>query len=79
MKGNKSVPTRLVIIPDEPEYKQGDVNGDGNVDVDDVNILINVILGRDDADKYGTRADVNGDSGVDVSDVNTLINLVLGK
>ncbi|MBR1882336.1 MAG: hypothetical protein IJ808_04875 [Muribaculaceae bacterium] len=58
---------------------QGDVNGDGEVDVNDVNILINIVLGKDDASKYGNRANVDGVGDVDVTDVNTLINLVLGK
>ncbi|MBR1882829.1 MAG: family 10 glycosylhydrolase [Muribaculaceae bacterium] len=63
-------------------YKEGitgDVNGDGEVDVNDVNILINIILGRDSADNYAGRANVNGVGDVDVSDVNVLINAVLGK
>ncbi|MBR1882515.1 MAG: hypothetical protein IJ808_05795, partial [Muribaculaceae bacterium] len=60
-------------------YKQGDVNGDGEVDVNDVNILINIVLGKDDASQYGGRANVDGAGDVDVTDVNTLINLVLGK
>ena len=57
----------------------GDVNGDGEVDVNDVNILINIILGTDDAEKYDGRADVNGSGGIDVSDVNALLNIILGK
>ena len=64
---------------DNPGYKQGDVNGDGEVDVNDVNILINIVLGKDDAAKYEGRANVDGAGDVDVTDVNTLINLVLGK
>ncbi|MBR1883293.1 MAG: leucine-rich repeat protein [Muribaculaceae bacterium] len=67
------------ILPTGNSYKQGDVNGDGEVDVNDVNILINIVLGNDDASKYGGRANVDGRGDVDVSDVNTLINLVLGK
>ena len=57
----------------------GDVNGDGEVDVNDVNILINIVLGKEDAEKYNGRANVDGSSDVDVNDVNKLINLVLGK
>lgn len=56
----------------------GDLNADGNIDVDDVNILINIILGNDDAAKYDGRADVNGDNTIDVDDVNALINIILG-
>lgn len=58
-------------------YKKGDVNGDGIVDVADVNVIINIILGDDEGSKYNGRADVNGDGKVDVADVNALINLML--
>ncbi|MBR1882824.1 MAG: family 10 glycosylhydrolase [Muribaculaceae bacterium] len=54
----------------------GDVNGDGVVDVADVNLVVNMILGGAPIDAL---ADVNGDGYVDVSDVNAIINLVLGK
>lgn len=59
------------------DIKKGDVNGDGTVDVSDVNILIDIILGNDDAGKYEGRADVSGDGVVDVADVNALIDLIL--
>ncbi|MBQ0120120.1 MAG: PKD domain-containing protein [Bacteroidales bacterium] len=55
----------------------GDVNGDGSVDVDDVNTLINVILTLVPADKYDGRADVNHDGNVDIDDLNIVINKIL--
>ena len=55
----------------------GDVNGDGSVDVIDVNCIINIILGNDDASKYGGLADVNGDGNIDIIDVNAVINIIL--
>jgi surface protein len=58
---------------------RGDVNNDGKVDVTDVNIVVNIILGKDQASNYDGRADVNNSGGVDVSDVNTIVNIVLGK
>ena len=60
-------------------YLRGDVNNDGEVDVNDVNILINIVLGNDEAGKYGDRANVDGSGDVDVADVNTLINLILSE
>ena len=57
----------------------GDVNNDGKVDVTDVNIVVNIILGKDSADNYDGRANVNGVGGVDVSDVNAIVNIILGK
>ena len=57
----------------------GDVNNDGSVDGNDLNILINIVLGKDNADNYDGRANLNGDENVDGSDINTLINILLGK
>ncbi|MBR5727662.1 MAG: M6 family metalloprotease domain-containing protein [Muribaculaceae bacterium] len=54
----------------------GDVNGDGTVDVSDVNAVINMILGKDTLDSI---ADLNNDGQVDVTDVNIIINIILGK
>ena len=53
----------------------GDVNGDGRVNVSDVSVLINMILGIVPVDE--SLADVNGDGRVNVSDVSALINLIL--
>ena len=56
--------------------KKGDVNGDGKVEIDDVNALINILLGKADATD---AANVDGVGGIDVQDVNVLINIILGK
>lgn len=61
------------------EALPGDVNGDGVADVSDANVLINIILGNDDAANYGGRADITGEGDVDVADVNALINIILGN
>ena len=62
--------------PVEQTIAQGDVNGDGRVNVSDVSALINMILGITPMNE--TLADVNGDGRVNVSDVSALINIILG-
>ena len=57
----------------------GDVNGDGIVDVSDVNIIVNIMLGKVQATDYPGSADCNGDGETDVSDVNIVVNIMLGK
>ena len=52
----------------------GDVDGNGKVDIADVNIVINIMLGKA-ASTAG--ADVTGDGAVDIADVNRIINLML--
>lgn len=61
------------------QWATGDLNEDGNVDVDDMNILINIILNIDDADNYEGRADLTGDNDVDIDDVNAIINIILSN
>lgn len=53
----------------------GDINGDGAVDIADLNILINNILGMD---KTTNGCDLNNDGDVDIADANILINIILG-
>jgi len=52
----------------------GDVNGDGSVNISDVNYIINLIL----EGEYGTQADLNHDGTVNISDLNTIIGIILG-
>ena len=59
--------------------KRGDINGDNKVDVSDVNIIINIMLGKAQASEYPGNPDLNNDTHVDVSDVNAVINIMLGK
>ena len=61
------------------EYRRGDVDNSGSLDGIDLNILINIILGKDNADNYGGRADLDSSGSCDGNDLNQLINLLLGK
>ncbi len=53
----------------------GDVNGDNEVNIADVNAVIGVIL---DGAAVTPAADVNGDGEVNIADVNTVIDIILG-
>ncbi len=58
------VPTTIVV---------GDVNGDGEVNLADVNTIISIIL-------FGgstAAADVNGDGEINIADVNVVIDMIL--
>lgn len=59
-----------------PVGKRGDLNGDNIVDVSDVNLMIDMVLGKWNPIP---AADLNNSGLVDVSDVNLLIDIVLGK
>ena len=50
-----------------------DANGDGEVNISDVNTLIDMILSGND----GANGDVNGDGEVNISDINAIIDYIL--
>ena len=67
------------ITPEPPAYLRGDVDNDGDVDIDDVTRLIDVVLGKD-ITYNAAAADCNtetGDGSVDIDDVTALISRVL--
>ena len=66
-----------IKVSSTPTGKPGDLNGDGNADIEDVNALINVILELADAAALAGNPDINGNGGVDIEDVNALINIIL--
>jgi len=55
---------------------KGDVNGDGEVNIADVNTLINIVLTGAGA---GANADINNDGEVTVADINEVIGLILAS
>ena len=52
----------------------GDVNGDGEVNIADVNAVINMIL-----DSPAENGDGNGDGEVNIADVNAIIDIILNS
>ena len=71
--------THTINFPDEPTYRKGDVNGDGEVNIADINTIIDIILGRDVSISVQTRADVDGNNEINIADVNAVIDLILGN
>ena len=49
------------------------MNGDGSVNISDVNAMIGIIL----SGEYLPAADLNNDGNVNISDLNALINIIL--
>ena len=56
-----------------PQTRPGDVNGDSEVNISDVNALLDMIL----SGASSPVADVNVDGEVNISDVKTVIDLIL--
>lgn len=57
----------------------GDVNGDGTVDISDITMLVNYLLGKPTPGIILTNANVNGDDTVDISDVTGISSIILGN
>ena len=53
----------------------GDVNGDNEVNIADVNAVIDIIL---DGNVITAAADVNSDGEINIADVNVIIDIILG-
>ena len=57
----------------QEEALKGDVNGDGEVNIADVNAIIDMIL----TGNTQPNGDVNGDTEVNIADVNAVIDIIL--
>lgn len=69
--GNGNIPDHIVISRDGGI--PGDVNGDHEVNIADVNAVIDAVL----SGNHDTKFDVNGDHEVNIADVNALIDIIL--
>ncbi len=58
-------------------HEPGDVNGDGEINIADVNAVISIILTGDGPDEVIQYADVNEDGEINIADVNMLIAMIL--
>ena len=72
--GTAKPATCLVTVYTE----QGDANGDGFIDIDDVTSLIERVLGNDVPNFKEKNGDMNDDGVLDIDDVTALINTILG-
>jgi hypothetical protein len=66
------------VFCDEPEPQpgiKGDVNGDQEVTIADVNVVIDMII----SGKTDLKGDVNGDQEISIADVNVIIDIILHK
>lgn len=57
----------------------GDANGDGQVTVNDANLVVNYFLGMVSADAIHKGADVNHDGKLTIADANGIVNIFLNE
>ncbi len=70
---NITAETAMILVA--TSLMPGDVNGDGQVNIQDIRACVDHILEVQD---YGVSADVNGDSAVNVLDVQEIVNIMGG-
>mgnify|MGYP002645925296 CR=1 FL=1 len=71
---------RISSQVDEPEVMLGDINGDGVINISDLTLCMNHILGKIKlTDENFYAADVKEDGVVNVSDLTLIMNYILGK
>ena len=79
--GNKNASTYVdnftLYYTEQDEFLRGDVNGDGEVNITDVNAIIGIILGAQVNSDMKERAELTGDGEITISDINALIDILL--
>ncbi len=73
---NEHIFIKFNYVQGDAPQLPGDVTGDGQVDIADVNAVIDMMLGKAE---QNDAADVTGDGQVDIADVNAIIDMMLGK
>ncbi|MFH1322026.1 MAG: prolyl oligopeptidase family serine peptidase [Bacteroidota bacterium] len=80
--GNKLKVTRgsqVYVVDDDPDDDNNDTTDDGKLDMNDVQLCINVILGIEQDPDIITKLDINGDQVVNVLDLQLIVNTILGE
>ena len=62
------------VNPSDNPDLLGDVNGDGEVNIADINAVIDMIL----SSTFNANGDVNGDGEVNIADINAVSDIILG-
>ena len=70
--GNGDYPDLIIISGDG--RIPGDTNGDGEINIADINTIIDAILNG----TYDVDCDCNGDGEINIADVNSVIDIILG-
>jgi hypothetical protein len=59
-------------------HRRADLDGDGDVDPDDVDTFVNVLLGQDTDPHHVAASDINQSGAADGQDIQPFVNLLLG-
>ncbi|MBR3100168.1 MAG: chitobiase/beta-hexosaminidase C-terminal domain-containing protein [Muribaculaceae bacterium] len=68
-------PRKIIVEKVDLPYIVGDVNGDGEVGVADITLLVDLVMSQ----SSNERSDVNGDGETGVADITALVNILLAQ
>jgi len=71
----------MCAVAASAQVVKGDMNGDGNIDVTDLNETVNTLLGIKPLQyvfDHVVKGDMNEDGVIDVTDLNDIVNTILG-
>ena len=66
----------LITINEHEQGKQGDANGDGEVDYTDIEAIIDYIMNGETEDFIFNNADINKDEEVNAADIVLIVNII---
>ena len=66
-----------ITIFGRPQHLLGDVNNDGEVNISDINVIVDIILGGTVDDETMNYADIASDNEINIADINALLDLIL--
>lgn len=69
----------ITVKESTPEYTPGDVNNDGNINVRDVIMVVDYILGNEPNGFVFEAADMNGSGDINVRDIIIIIDIILNE
>jgi hypothetical protein len=68
-----------ITLLEAPDFKFGDANMDGIVNVSDIVSVLNYIMQHPEGDFNEEAADANRDGEINIVDVVTIVNIIMGK
>ncbi len=67
----------ITIFGRTSQHLVGDVNNDGEVNISDINVIVDIILGGTVDDETMNYADIASDNEINIADINALLDLIL--
>jgi hypothetical protein len=75
-EGQSGPSNTACAIAEGDQGQPGDVNGDSTINVQDLILVVNMVLGNSEPNY--SLADLNGDGIINILDIITLVNMILG-